>query len=227
MASLRLAVLASGRGSDLQSILDASNEGRIQSRVAVVVSDNADAKAVERARKANIPAEALVPDAGLKPAERRRKHEEQVAKVLRHYRVDLVVLAGYMRLVSGPFVAQYPNRIVNIHPALLPAFPGLHAQRQALEWGARITGCTTHFVDEKTDHGPIILQAALTIERGETEEGLSRRILQAEHQILPRTIHLIEQGRVRVEDRRVLLDPDASWTQKFPTLPGVLYGDGY
>lgn len=227
MRPLRLAVLASGRGSDLQSILDASSAGRIQSRVVVVVSDNPDAKALDRARALDIPAEGLEPDSRLAAPERRRKHEDQVAKVLSHFKADLVVLAGYMRLIGPSLIQRYPSRIVNIHPALLPAFPGLHAQRQALEWGARIAGCTTHFVDEETDHGPIILQAALAVRRDESEESLSKRILDVEHQILPRTIHLVEQDRIHVEGRRVRIDADPSWTTKYPVLPGVFYGEGY
>lgn len=225
--ALRLAVLASGRGSDLQSLLDARRDGRIESSVVVVVSDVAGAKAVERARKAGVPAETLVPDPSLKGAERRRHLEERVDKVLSHFRVDLVVLAGYMRLVSPEFVRRYPHRIVNIHPALLPSFPGLHAQRQALDAGARVAGCTTHLVDEHVDHGPILLQAAVAVHDGDTEETLGRRILDVEHQILPRTIHLLEQGRVHVEGARVRIDADESWTRKYPTLPGVLYGAGY
>lgn len=224
---LRLGVLASGRGTDLQSLLDARTEGRIASGVAVVVSDSPQAAALDRARKAGVPAEAVVRDVRLEPPARRPHHEELIAKVLDHHRVDLVVLAGYMRLVSREFVRRYPNRIVNIHPALLPAFPGLHAQKQALEWGSRVAGCTTHFVDAQTDHGPILLQAAVAVDPDDTEDSLSRRILAVEHQVLPRTIHLIEQGRVRVEGRRVSIDADASWTTKYPTLPRVLYGPGY
>lgn len=227
MPGLRLGVFASGRGTDLQSILDAQKAKRIQSQVVVVIADKADAGSIERARKLGVAAEALVPDAKLPKERRARDQEERIVKVLDHFRVDLVVLAGYMRLLSPTFVRRYPNKIVNIHPALLPAFPGLHGQRQAIEWGARIAGCTTHFVDEHTDHGPILLQAAVGIAPDEAEEALSKRILEVEHQLLPRTIHLIEQGRVRVEGRRALLDPDASWREKYPVLPGVLYGPGY
>lgn len=227
MDGLRLGVLASGRGSDLQSLLDAHAGGRIKSRVAVLISDKADARALQRARDHNVPAEAIVPDSTLMGPDRRRQHEERVAKILTHYKADLVVLAGYMRLLSAGFVSRFPNKIVNIHPALLPSFPGLHGQRQALDWGVRIAGCTTHFVDERTDHGPVLLQAAVAVAKGETEESLSRRILELEHHILPRTIHLLEQGRARVEGRRVVLDPDESWAKRFPTVPGALYGEGY
>lgn len=227
MPPLRLGVLASGRGSDLQSILDAHADKRIQSQVVVVISDKADARALARARKLGIPAEALVPDAKLAKGTRAEEQEARLAKVLDHFRVDVVVLAGYMRLLSPAFVRRYPQRIVNIHPALLPAFPGLRAQRQALDWGVRIAGCTTHFVDEQTDHGPIILQAAVGVEPEDTEETLGRRILELEHQILPRTVHLLEQGRVRVEGRRTIVDGDASWKTKYPVLPGAQYGPGY
>lgn len=225
--TLKLAVLASGRGTDLQSLLDAATAGTIQSRVAIVVSDNPQSPAVERARRAGIPGETVSPDESVTAADRKKKHEQQVWKVLDHFGVDLVVLAGYMRLLSPDFVGRYPNRIVNIHPALLPAFPGLHAQKQALEWGARVAGCTTHFVDQETDHGPIILQAALAVKHGEDEDSLSKRLLEVEHQLLPRSIHLLEQGRAKIVGRRVLLDPDESWTKKYPVLPGVVYGDGY
>lgn len=224
---LRIGVLASGRGSDLQSLMDAHAEERIASRVVVVVSDNHEAKALDRARGAGIPAEVVLPPAGLPAEARRRAHEEQIAKILDHYRVQLVVLAGYMRLVTPTFVKRYAERIINIHPALLPSFPGLHAQTQALEWGVRIAGCTTHFVDEQTDHGPIVLQAAVPVHPDDTPDSLSERILRVEHQLLPRTVHLLEQGRVRVDGRRVHVDPDESWTRRYPTLPDVWYGPGY
>lgn len=224
---LRLGVLASGRGTNLQSILDAAAESKIRSRVAVVVSDVLGARVLDRARRSGVPAECVPPRPELEAARRKRTHEDEVGKILRHYRVQVVVLAGYMRLLSPTFVRRYPNRIVNIHPALLPSFPGLHAQAQALDWGVRVAGCTTHFVDAQTDHGPIILQAAVAVDRRDTQETLSRRILQVEHQILPRTIHLLERGRVRVEGRHVRIDPDPTWATKYPRLPGVLYGEGY
>lgn len=224
---LKLGVLASGRGSDLQSLLDAHADRKIASHVVVVVSDQPGAEAVARARRAGVPGETVPVDTNLRGDARRKAHEDRIAKILTHFEADLVVLAGYMRLVSREFVRRFPHRIVNIHPALLPSFPGIHGQRQALEWGARVAGCTTHFVDEQTDHGPILLQAAVPVRYDDNEATLSERILAVEHQILPRTIHLLEQGRVRVEGRRVHLDPDASWTTKYPVLPGVLYGPGY
>jgi phosphoribosylglycinamide formyltransferase-1 len=227
VTGLRLGVLASGRGSDLQSLLDAHASKKIASQVVVVISDKADAQALDRARKNKIPAEAIVPSADLQGEARRAKHEEQIGKVLDHYKVDLVVLAGYMRIVSPYLIRKFPNRIINIHPALLPAFPGVHGQDQALQWGARIAGCTTHFVDEDVDHGPIILQAAVVVRRDDSAEALSERILAVEHQLLPRTVQLIEQGHVRIDGRIVRIETEGSWTKKHPALDGVLYGDGY
>jgi phosphoribosylglycinamide formyltransferase 1 len=227
VAGLRLGVLASGRGSDLQSLIDAREAGRIQSEVVIVISDKADAKALGRARKHKIAAEAILPPEGLKGDARRAKHEEQIIKVLEHYKIDLIVLAGYMRILTPLLIRHFPNRIVNIHPALLPSFPGVHGQEQALKWGARVAGCTTHFVDEVVDHGPIILQAAVVVKRDDSLEALSERILAVEHQLLPRTVHLIEEKRLRVEGRLVRIDAGASWKTKLPLLPDVLYGDGY
>lgn len=225
--SLRIGVLASGRGSNLQSLLDAQRDGRIRSRVEVVVSDVVDAKALDRARAAKVPAEAIPPPADIRGPERRRVHEERVLKVLRHFRVDLVVLAGYMRILSPHLVRAYPERVLNVHPALLPSFPGVHAQEQAVKWGARIAGCTTHLVDEEVDHGPILLQAALPVRASESPDELSARILALEHQLLPRSVNLLEQGRVKVEGRIARIDADESWTKRFPPIPGALYSDGY
>lgn len=224
---LKLGVLASGRGTDLQSLLDASGEGRIRSRVVVVVSDDPQAKALERARRNGIAAVPLPVSEGLSADARRKEHEERMAKVLAEHGVDLVVLAGYMRILSPYLLRKYPQKVINIHPALLPSFRGTHGQQQAVEWGVRVSGCTVHFVDEDVDHGPVLLQAALALDAKETEETLSRRILAVEHQLLPRAVYLIEQGRATVEGRRVRLDPDESWTHRYPALPGVLYGYGY
>jgi phosphoribosylglycinamide formyltransferase 1 len=141
--------------------------------------------------------------------------------------VELVVLAGYMRILSPLLIRAFAGKIVNVHPALLPSFPGVHAQKQALDYGVRIAGCTTHFVDEKVDHGPNILQAAVRVKPEDTEESLSLRILAAEHQILPRTIQLLEEGRVKVEGRHVRLDAHDSWTRRLPMLDDTFYGPGY
>lgn len=222
-----MAVLASGRGSNLQALIDASERGRIESKIVVVVSDRPDAKALERARKHKIPGEAIVPPAELKGEARRARHEEQISKVLDHFRTDVVVLAGFMRILSPNFVRRYPQRVLNIHPALLPAFRGVEAQSQAIDWGVRLSGCTTHFVDQEVDHGPIILQAAVPVRPEDTADSLSERILAVEHQLLPRTIRLMEQGRVEMEGRRVKIRPGDSWKSLDRVLPDVLYGDGY
>ena len=227
MAALRLGVLASGRGSNLQALIDAAEKKWIASRVEVVISDVPGAQAVERARAKKIPAETIPPPTGLKQPMRREAHEAQLLKVLRHFRVDVVVLAGFMRLLGRDLIRAYPHRIVNVHPALLPSFPGLHGQKQALDWGARVAGATTHFVDEEVDHGPIIVQAGVAVRREDTEETLSLRILEVEHQLLPRTINLLEENRAHVEGRKVRIDAGPSWKAKLPMLPDVLYGDGY
>lgn len=224
---LRVGVLASGRGSDLQSLIDAHAANRILSRVVVVVSDNAEAKALQRARDHGLPAEAVLPPKDGTQETRRRRHEEAVAVVLERHKVELVVLAGYMRILSRFLVRRYAGRLINIHPGLLPSFPGTNAQKQALDRGVRIAGCTVHFLDEEVDHGPILLQAAVPVLAEDSADALSRRILEVEHELLPRSVHLIEQGRARVEGRRVRLDPDESWARKYPTQPGVLYGPGY
>jgi phosphoribosylglycinamide formyltransferase-1 len=223
----RIAVLASGRGTDLQSLLDAADEGRIESRVVVVASDDPGAKALDRARSHDAAAVVVEPDTRLKGDRRRRDHDRRMAAAIDEHRPDLVVLAGYMRILSARFVQSYDGRLINIHPALLPSFPGIEGPAQAVRWGVRVTGCTTHFVDEKVDHGPIILQAAVTVGAEDTEEDVARRVLALEHEILPRTVHLWEQGRLRIDGRRVLIDPDQSWSERYPTIPGVLYGPGY
>ena len=138
-----------------------------------------------------------------------------------------MVLAGYMRILTPLLIRRFPGRIINIHPALLPSFRGAHGQQQALDAGVKVAGCTTHFVDEEVDHGPIILQAAVPIRPDDTEASLSSRILNVEHQLLPRTVHLLEQEKVHLDGRRVRIDADSSWKTVLPRLPDVLYGDGY
>lgn len=227
MTTKRIAVLASGRGTDLQSLLDAKSERRIGSRIVAVGSDNPKAKALDRARSHDVAAFAAPADPKKRGKAARRDQETRLRAELDDHDPDLVVLAGYMRLLSPSFVRAYHHRIINIHPALLPSFPGLDGQRQALDWGVRVAGCTTHFVDEQVDHGPIILQAAVPVRPEDDEDALSRRILAAEHQILPRTIHLWEQDRLAIDGRHVRIDADESWTRRFDTIPGVLYGPGY
>lgn len=201
MAPLVLGVLASGRGSNLQAILDACEAGTLAARVRIVVSDVATAQALERARRHG--AEARHVDPRSFPT--RQAFDRAVMEVLREAGVDLVCLAGFMRLLGPEFVAAYRHRILNIHPALLPAFPGLHGQRKALEYGAKITGCTVHFVDEGVDTGPIIIQAAVPVYDDDTEETLAARILRQEHRIYPEAIRLFAQGRLEVRGRRVVI----------------------
>jgi phosphoribosylglycinamide formyltransferase-1 len=196
---LHLGVLASGRGSNLQAILDAIDGGRCPARVAVVVSDRKDAKALDRARRAGLPAVHVDP---LSHPDR-SAFDEAVTAVLAEHGVELVCLAGYMRLLSKEFIAAWRNRILNVHPALLPAFPGLHAQRQALERGAKVSGATIHFVDEGVDTGPIVLQAAIPVGEDDTEATLAARILAEEHRLYPEAIRLYAEGRLAVEGRRV------------------------
>lgn len=199
--ALRLGVLASGRGSNLQSIINAGEDGRLTSRVAVVISDNPGAFALERARRHGIPAH--VARRGEQAS--KQAFEREIVRLLREYRVDLVCLAGYMRIVTAVMLDAFRDRIINIHPSLLPSFPGLYAQRQALEYGVRFTGCTVHFIDEGVDTGPVILQAAVPVRPDDTEETLSARILEQEHRIYVEAVRLYERGKLRINGRRVLI----------------------
>jgi phosphoribosylglycinamide formyltransferase-1 len=198
----RVGILISGRGSNMVSLVEAMKSGAIDADPAVVLSNKADAGGLERAAGFGVPTE-VVPSKGLK----RRTHETRIVEVLKRYEVDLVCLAGYMRLLSGEMVAQFPNRIMNIHPALLPSFPGLHVQQAALDYGAKVSGCTVHFVDEECDHGPIIIQAAVPILEDDVEETLAARILEQEHRIYPEAVRLFFQGRLSVEGRCVRVAP--------------------
>lgn len=202
MGKLRVGVLASGRGSNLQSIMDQCRQGLIPAEVAVVISDKPGAYALERAKTAGIPA-CLV---DLKAFESKGDYERAVAKILQDHGVQLVCLAGYMRLVGELLLKAFPNRIMNIHPALLPSFPGLHGQRDALAYGVKISGCTVHLVDEGMDTGPIILQAAVPVLDDDTEETLAARILEQEHRLYPEAVKLYAQGRLRVQGRKVFID---------------------
>jgi phosphoribosylglycinamide formyltransferase-1 len=199
MSILRIGVLASGRGSNLQSIIDEIESKRLNAEIALLITDNPMAYAIERAKKHGI--EFLV----MRPKEFSSKDTFfiKIAEELKARNVDLVVLAGFMRIVGKPLIDVFPNRIMNIHPALLPAFPGLHGQRQALEYGVKISGCTVHFVDVGVDTGPIIIQAAVPVYSDDTEETLSERILRYEHKIYPEAIRLFSEGRVEVEEGKV------------------------
>ena len=197
--SLRVGVLLSGSGTNLQAIIDSSGSDY---DVVVVVSDKPDAFGLERARTAGVPAVHVDP----KAHDGREAFNEALADMLRAHDVELVCLAGFMRILAPNLVKAFENRILNIHPALLPAFPGAHAVRDALDWGAKVTGTTVHLVDEEVDHGPILLQRAVPIERGDTEEMLHERIKSVEHELYPEAIRLFATGRVRVEGRRVVVE---------------------
>ncbi len=202
-AAGRIGVLISGRGSNLQALIDAARRGELGGEIALVFSNVATAAALERARRAGI-ATACRDHRGRK----REEYDAEVVDLLRQHGVELVCLAGYMRLLSPLFVRAFPGRILNIHPALLPAFAGLEAQRQALEHGVKVTGATVHLVDEGLDSGPILVQEAVPVLPGDTVETLSERILQAEHRIYPRAVRLLLEGRCRFEGRRVLLEAE-------------------
>jgi phosphoribosylglycinamide formyltransferase 1 len=197
--TLKLGVLASGRGSNFQSILDEIEKGRLRAEVRILITDNPSAYAIERAKKNGI--ESLI----IKPKEFATKDEfyKTVTDELRKREVELVVLAGFMRIVGAPLINAFPNRIMNIHPALLPSFPGLHAQKQAVDYGVKFSGCTVHFVDMGMDTGPIIIQAAVPVYDSDTEETLSERILKLEHRIYPEAIRLFSENRLKVEGRTV------------------------
>lgn len=196
---LRVGVLASGRGSNFRALAEAAAAGRIPAAVVVLVSDRAGAPALGVAREHRI--EAVVVDPKQHPS--REAHEKAVIGVLEERRVGLVCLAGYMRLLSGGFVAHFAGRLLNIHPSLLPAFPGLHPHRQALAHGVRVSGATVHFVDEGVDTGPVVLQAAVPVEPDDTEESLAARILVEEHRIYPEAVRLFAEGRLAIRGRRV------------------------
>jgi len=198
-APLRLAVLASGRGSNLQAIIDAITEGRLHAVLALVISNKAEAPALERARKHGAPAVFLDP----KATPGRDAYDAVILEHLRQHDVGLVALAGYMKIITRVLIDAYAGRIMNIHPSLLPSFPGLQAQQQALDWGAKMSGCTVHFVEEGVDTGPIIQQAAVPVLEGDTAESLEARILAQEHRIYPEAIQLFAEGCLTVEGRRV------------------------
>ncbi len=203
MHKLKIGVLVSGRGSNLQAVIDNIENGALPAEIAVVISDQADAFALERARKHRIPA-VHVSAKGYKG--KREAYDGLLVAELRKHAVDLVILAGFMRIVTKTLVTAYPNRIMNIHPALLPSFPGLHVQKAAIEHGAKFSGCTVHFVDEGMDTGPIIIQAVVPVLDNDTEDTLAARILKQEHRIFSRAIRLFAEGKLKVVGRRVLVE---------------------
>jgi phosphoribosylglycinamide formyltransferase-1 len=208
-------VLASGSGTNLQALLDRLNgDPASPGRVVVVLSDKADAYALERARRAGVAA-VHVPRKGLT----REQHDERCVAALREHGVEWVCLAGYLRIVTAGFLAAFPDRVLNVHPALLPAFPGMHAQAQALAYGVRIAGCTIHLVDGGTDTGPIVAQGAVPVLPDDDEDALRSRILTVEHDLYPRVARWAAEGRIRLDGRRVRLDLPPGETA-FRWLPG-------
>lgn len=199
----RVGILISGRGSNMLALLDAMGRGQISAEPAVVLSDRPAAAGLALAQAQGVPT-AVVDTREVKP---RAAHEQRVVDRLREHRVDLVCLAGYMRLLTPRMIGAFPDRILNIHPSLLPAFPGLHAQRQALAHGVKLSGCTVHLVDEECDHGPIVAQASVPVLEHDTEESLSARILEQEHRIYPEAVALYFGRGLHVEGRRVLAGP--------------------
>jgi len=198
-APKKLGILISGRGSNFEAIADSIKSGRLQAEIAIVISNRADAPGFESARRRGLNAK-LIPSKG----RIREEHDREVITALKDAAVDLICLAGYMRLLSPDFVRAFPNRILNIHPSLLPAFPGLDAQKQALEYGAKVSGCTVHIVDEHLDHGPIIVQKTVPVLETDDEHSLSARILEQEHIAYAEAIRLILSGEVEVLGRKVV-----------------------
>ena len=205
MREEKLGILCSGRGSNLASIIEAVERGEIPAEIAVVIADKRDAYALERARAKGIPAVAVV----YRDFEERADFERTMLDELHAHGVTLVILAGFMRILSPVFVHAYTGRILNIHPALLPSFPGAHAHRDALAYGVKVSGCTVHFVDEGMDSGPIILQASVPVMEDDTEETLAARVLEQEHRIFPEAIKLYVEDRLRTDGRRVHILPAA------------------
>ncbi|MBZ5527115.1 MAG: phosphoribosylglycinamide formyltransferase [Acidobacteriia bacterium] len=197
----RIGVLLSGRGSNFEALADAISAGRIpNAEIALVISNHEDAPGIARARSRGIPA-LVLPSKGLQ----REAYDRQAVAALREKQVELVCLAGFMRLLSPFFIQSFPGAILNIHPSLLPSFPGLEAQKQALEYGVKFAGCTVHFVDENLDAGPILLQSVVPVRDDDTEQTLSARILAEEHKLYPEAVRLVLEGRYSIQARRVIL----------------------
>lgn len=200
---LKIGVLVSGNGSNLQAIIDRIEDGTLQAKVVCVISNKADAFALERAKRHGIPAHILDHRAHAS----REAYDIALVDLLRSHGVQLVVLAGFMRIVTRVILEAFPNAVMNIHPALLPAFPGLHAQKQALEYGVKVSGCTVHLVDEGTDTGPIIMQAVVPVNDDDSEDSLSARIQKEEHRAYPEAIRLFAERRLTINGRKVIIEP--------------------
>jgi len=214
---LRIGVLASGSGTNLQAIIDHCMDGRLDAEIAVVITNNPGAGALDRASKAGVPTLCI----NHRDFSQREDFDTAVVKALQEAGVDLVVLAGFMRIITKTFIEAFPDRIINIHPALLPAFPGLHVQQQALDYGARFSGCTVHLVDGGVDTGPIIIQAVVPILADDDADTLAARILEQEHKIYPRAIQLFAEDRVRVDGRKVKIVPAGPVDTRALVNPGV------
>jgi len=198
---INIGVLASGRGTNLQAIIEAIEDGKIAGEIKVVMSDHPKACALKSAQQYLIDTRYI----DFKEFKNREDFDKEIIKILKEKKIDLVVLAGYMRILSPYFIRAYQNKIMNIHPALLPSFPGLHAQKQAIGNGVKISGCTVHFVDEGVDSGPIILQKAVEVSDDDTEESLTEKILKEEHQIYPQAIQLFSESRLMIKGRKVFI----------------------
>jgi phosphoribosylglycinamide formyltransferase-1 len=203
---LRVAVLASGRGSNLQAIIDAIEAGQVQAQIVAVLSNKREAVALERARIHGLTDIFVDPKPFAGRPDSREAYDRALLEILQQHDVELVLLAGYMKIVTAVLVNAYANRMMNIHPSLLPSFPGLDVQKKAIDWGCKLAGCTVHFVTEGVDEGPIIIQAAVPILDADTSETLAARILLQEHKIYPRAVQLFAEGRLQVDSRRVVID---------------------
>lgn len=213
---INIGVLVSGSGTNLQAIIDSIEAKRLDARIKIIISSNANAYAVERAKKHHIPA-FIIQDSHFQTREDCDKH---LVEILKSHSVDLVAMAGFMRLLTPVFIKAFPMKIMNIHPALLPAFPGLHVQKKALEYGVKFSGCTVHFVDEGIDTGPIIIQAVVPVHEDDTEKTLAQRILKQEHRIYPQAIQLFAQGRLEIKGRKVIIKNHSN-TEGVLENPGV------
>ena len=219
---LRVGILASGGGTDLQSIIDASESGKIDAEVSLVISDNKDAFALKRAEKHQIK------NLFISPKDLDKfDFDKELDRIFSENKIKLVVGAGYMRMLSSCFVKKWYGKLINIHPALLPSFKGVNGQGDAFNYGVKLSGCTTHFMDNEMDHGPIILQAAVKVKPGDDRDKLAKRILDVEHQILPRSVDLFVQDRLKIKGRKVIIKKGDSWKNKYETFPDVLYSEGY
>jgi len=202
MSKKKIGILISGRGSNMVSIAEAVNSGKIPAEISIVISNRAEAPGLEKAKKRGIKTTVI----SHKDFSSREEFDREIARALEEKSVDLVCLAGFMRLLSSRFVAKFENRIMNIHPSLLPAFTGLDAQKQAFEWGVKVTGCTVHFIDDLLDHGPIIIQQPVEVRPDDTVDTLTARILEVEHRIYPKAVELFCKDKLRIEGRRVIIE---------------------